>query len=111
MVMDEKEFQRRCDAALESLRRRLSEVGDEHGFEVEGGSGKLEVLFEEPEETKFVISPNAPVRQIWISALSTSFKLAWSDSAGAFVLEKTGETLMQLMGRILTEQLGSTVNV
>jgi iron donor protein CyaY len=111
MVMDEKEFQKRCDAALESLRRRLAEVGDVHGFEVEGGSGKLEVLFEEPEETKFVISPNAPVRQIWISALSTSFKLAWSDSAGAFVLEKTGETLMQLMGRILTEQLGSTVNV
>ena len=111
MLMDEKEFQKRCDAALEALRRRLAEVGDEHGFEVEGGSGKLEVLFEEPEETKFVISPNASVRQIWISALSTSFKLAWSDSAGAFVLEKTGETLMQLMGRILTEQLGSTVNV
>jgi iron donor protein CyaY len=94
-----------------SLLRRLAEVGDERGFEVEGGSGKLEVLFEEPEETKFVISPNTPVRQIWISALSTSFKLAWSESAGAFVLEKTGETLLQLMGRILTEQLGSTVNV
>ena len=78
---------------------------------MEGGSGKLEVLFEEPEETKFVISPNTPVRQIWISALSTSFKLAWSDAAGAFVLEKTGETLMQLMGRLLTEQLGSPVSV
>lgn len=109
--MDEHEFQKRCDTAFEELRRRLAQVGDEHGFEVEGGSGKLEVLFDEPEETKFVISPNTPVRQIWISALSTSFKLAWSDAANAFVLEKTGETLMQLMGRILTEQLGSTVKV
>jgi len=109
--MDEKDFQKRCDVAFEGLRRRLQEVGDVHGFEVEGGSGKLEVLFEEPEETKFVISPNTPVRQIWISALSTSFKLAWSDAAGAFVLEKTGETLMQLMGRLLTEQLGSPVSV
>jgi CyaY protein len=68
-------------------------------------------LFEEPEEAKFVISPNTPVRQIWISALSTSFKLAWSDAANAFVLEKTGETLTQLMGRLLTEQLGSPVSV
>ncbi len=109
--MDEKEFQKRCDAAFEELRRRLQEAGDTHGFEVEGGSGRLEVLFEDEDETKFVISPQTPVRQIWISALTTSFKLAWSDSAGAFVLEKTGETLMQLMGRILTEQLGSPVSV
>jgi CyaY protein len=109
--MDEQEFQRRCDAAFESLRSRLQEVGDERGFEVEGGSGKLEVLFEDAEETRFVISPNTPVRQIWISALTTSFKLSWSDAAGTFVLDKTGETLMQLMGRILTEQLGSPVTV
>ncbi|HWF13364.1 MAG TPA: iron donor protein CyaY [Candidatus Acidoferrales bacterium] len=109
--MDEKEFQKRCDIAFESLRRRLQEAGDAHGFEVEGGSGKLEILFEDDDETRFVISPNTPVRQIWISALTTSFKLSWSDAAGTFVLEKTGETLMQLMGRILTEQLGSPVSV
>ena len=111
LTMDEKEFRIRCDAAFETLRRRLEDLGDVHGFEVEGGSGKLEVLFEEPEVTRFVISPNTPVRQIWISALTTSFKLSWSDAAGDFVLEKTGETLMQLMGRILTEQLGSPVSV
>jgi CyaY protein len=111
MMMDEQEFQRKCDAAFESLRRRLQEVGDERGFEVEGGSGKLEVLFEDDDETRFVISPNTPVRQIWISALTTSFKLSWSDVKGTFVLDKTGETLMQLMGRILTEQLGSPVTV
>ena len=109
--MDEREFQKRCDTAFEVLRRRLADLGDIHGFEVEGGSGRLEVLFEEPEETKFVITPNAPVRQIWISALSTSFKLSWSDAAGAFIFEKTGETLMQLLGRILTERLGTPVSV
>jgi len=109
--MDEKEFQKQCDAAFETLRRRLEDAGDVHGFEVEGGSGKLEIQFEDADQTRFVISPQTPVRQIWISALTTSFKLAWSDSAGAFVLEKTGETLMQLMGRILTEQLGSPVSV
>ena len=88
--MDEQEFQKRCDAAFESLRRRLQEVGDERGFEVEGGSGKLEVLFEDADETRFVISPQTPVRQIWISALTTSFKLAWSDAAGHFRARKNG---------------------
>lgn len=109
--MDDQEFHRRCDAAFETLRRRLQDVGDAHGFEVEGGSGKLEVMFDDEDETRFVISPNAPVKQIWISALTTSFKLSWSDAAGTFVLDKTGETLTQLMGRILTEQLGSPVTV
>ncbi len=109
--MDEHEFQKKCEEAFESLRKRLLVLGDEHGFEVEGGSGKLEVLFEEPEETRFVISPNTPVRQVWISALTTSFKLSWSEQAQAFVLDKTGETLNALMGRILTQQLGSPVSV
>lgn len=109
--MEEREFQKRCEAAFEELRRRLLEVGDAHGFEVEGGSGKLELQFEDEEETRFVISPNAPVRQIWISALTTSFKLGWSETAGAFVLEKTGETLNQVMSRILSQQLGSSVTV
>lgn len=110
-MLDEHDFRKKCDEALQSLRQRLLEAGDEHGFEVEGQGEKLEVLFEEPEEVRFVISPNTPVRQIWISALSTSFKLGWSDEAQAFVLEKTGETLAQLMGRILTQQLGTAVTV
>lgn len=110
-MMDEHEFQKRCDTAFESLRKRLIELGDEHDFEVEGGSGKLEIEFEDEDGTRFVISPNTPVRQIWISALATSFKLGWSDSAQAFVLVKTGETLNQVMSRILTEKIGSAVQV
>ncbi len=109
--MDEPLFRKHFDAALDSLRRRLLELGDEHGFEVEGQGEKLELLFEEPVEARFVISPNAPVRQIWISALSTSFKLAWSDSAAAFVLEKTGETLPQVMSSILSRHLGVSITV
>ena len=110
-MMDEHEFQKKCDEAFEALSKRLSEAGDAHGFEVEGGSGKLEIEFDDADETRFVISPQTPVRQIWISALTTSFKLAWSDAANAFVLEKTGENLNQLMGRIISQQLGERVEV
>ncbi|MGH9705101.1 MAG: iron donor protein CyaY [Candidatus Acidiferrales bacterium] len=110
-MMEEREFQKKCDDAFETLRKRLLDLGDQHDFEVEGGSGKLEILFADDDETRFVISPNTPVRQIWISALTTSFKLGWSDTANAFVLEKTGETLTQIMSRILTQQLGARVAV
>jgi iron donor protein CyaY len=109
--MDEHDFRKKCDAALEALRRRLLELGDQLGFEVEGEGEKLEILFEEPEEVRFVVSPNIAARQIWISALSTSFKLGWSDAVNGFRMEKTGETLPVVMSRILSTQLGSPVSV
>ena len=110
-MLDEKDFQKKADAAFEELKRRLLRVGDEQGFDVEGESGKLEVIFEEPEEAKFVISPNTPVREIWISALSTSFKLGWSDAKNAFVHEKSGEDLFAVMSRVISQQLGTQVSV
>jgi iron donor protein CyaY len=110
-MLDEKDFQRKADAAFEDLKRRLLTLGDEHAFDVEGESGKLEVIFEEPEEAKFVVSPNTPVREIWISALSTSFKLGWSDSKNAFVSEKTGENLLEVMSRVVSQQLGQQVHL
>ena len=110
-MLEELDFQRKADAAFEQLKKRLLVLGDAHGFDVEGESGKLEVVFEEPEEVKFVISPNTPVREIWISALSTSFKLGWSASRNAFVLEKTGEDLFAVMSRVVSQQLGEQVTV
>lgn len=110
-MLSEHDFQKKADSAFEELKRRLLRLGDEHGFDVEGESGKLEVIFEEPEPAKFVVSPNTPIREIWISALSTSFKLAWSEPRNAFVHEKSGEDLFQVMSRVVSQQLGEQVTV
>jgi iron donor protein CyaY len=103
--MDEQEFRRHADQALESLKRSLMQAEESAEIEVEENAGALKVGFEEPPGT-FVISPNSPVRQIWISALSTSFKLDWSEAAGDFVLGKTGENMKALLSRLINQQLG-----
>lgn len=108
-MLSEHDFQKKADALFEELKKRLLRLGDEHGFDVEGESGKLEVIFEEPEPARFVVSPNTPIREIWVSALSTSFKLAWSDARNAFILDKTGEDLFGVMSRVISEQLGTKV--
>jgi iron donor protein CyaY len=108
-MLSEHDFQKKADALFEELKKRLLRLGDEHGFDVEGESGKLEVIFEEPEPAKFVVSPNTPIREIWVSALSTSFKLAWSDARNAFIHDKTGEDLFAVMSRVISEQLGTKV--
>lgn len=105
-MLDEITFRRRADSALESLKKSLILAESDADFEVEEQNGALNISFEEP-PSKFVLTPNTPVRQIWISALSTSFKLDWDDTAEAFVLPKTGEALKPLVARLIAEHLGS----
>lgn len=109
--MDEREFAGRAETAMEALRRRLLHLADENDFDVEGGAEKVEVTFDDPEGSRFIISRNSPARQIWISALGTSFKLGWSEAAGGFALDSSGETLAQVMSRILSRQMGTDVEV
>lgn len=103
--MDDHDFRKHADSALEALKRSLYDAEEDADFEVEDSAGALHISFDEP-PGKFVISPNAPVHQIWISALSKSFKLDWSEEQNDFVLIKTGEGFTQLVSRLINEQLG-----
>jgi iron donor protein CyaY len=97
-TLSEQEFRVRSDEALERARRALLPLADEEGFEVELQNGVLNVVFEEPADARFVVSPNAPVRQIWVSAMAKSYKLSWTEDASTFALN--GETLPQLLERL-----------
>lgn len=101
--LTEQTFRVAADDALDALRRALGPLADEADFEVELQNGVLQVVFEDPKPGKFVISPNAPVRQIWVSALSRSFKLSWDATAGTFALE--GESLPALLDRLVRQFL------
>jgi CyaY protein len=103
-MIDETTFRHESDKALEALKQALIDAEEEGGFEAEEKNGVLNVLFEDG-AAKFVFTPNTPVRQVWISALSTSFKLEWNEAAHAFTLPKTGEDLRTLTERLLREQL------
>ena len=97
-ALSEQEFRVKSDAALESARRALLPLADSAGFEIELQNGVLNLVFEEPTDAKFVVSPNAPVRQIWVSALARSYKLSWAPDLDGFALN--GETLPKLLERL-----------
>jgi CyaY protein len=105
-MLDEVTFRRHADAAIESLKKSLIEAEEDGDFEAEEQGGVLHIIFDDP-PAKFVITPNTPVRQIWISALSTSFKLDWSEEANDFVLPKDGTKLKPLVARLINEHLGT----
>ena len=108
--MDEQEFKKRADESLHALYRKLAAASDEAEFDVDFNAGALAIEFEEP-PGKFVISPNSPVSQIWVSAHSKSFKLDWDPARGAFVLPGTGQSLAELIGSAIGQQLGEKVTL
>ena len=108
--MDDQEFKNRAEQSLQALYRRLTAASDEADFEADFNSGALAVEFEDP-PGKFVISPNAPVHQIWVSAHSKSYKLDWDGTAQDFVLQPSGQTLTELIQDAITKQLGAEVSL
>ena len=107
--MDDQEFKKLADDALHSLYKRLAAASDDAEFEVDFNAGALAIEFERP-PGKFVISPNSPVRQIWVSAHSKSYKLDWDAVENAFVLAG-GQTLTELIQEAITKQLGEEVSL
>ncbi len=108
--MDEQEFRTQADAALHSLYKKLSAASEQYEFEPDFNAGALGIEFDEP-KAKFVISPNTPVRQIWVSAHSKSFKLDWNPAKQAFVLADTKQTLDELIGSAIAQQVGEEVTL
>jgi CyaY protein len=109
-MMDDQTFQRRAEEALTDLDRVLNDAGEDGGFESDFNAGALTVSFDEP-PGRFVVSPNSPVRQIWVSANVKSYKLDWNEGRGAFVLGATGQTLRELLGQAIGEHLGEPVEL
>ncbi len=107
--MDDQEFRLKADASLTRLYNALAAASDNYEFETDFG-GALTVEFEDP-PAKFVVSPNAPVRQIWVSAHTRSFKLDWNAEKGDFVLGETGQTLKELIAGAVSKQLNEDVKL
>jgi iron donor protein CyaY len=102
--MNDQEFRSHVEPAMDSLKRSLMAAEDSADIEVEDQAGALHISFDDG--SRFVISPNAPARQIWVSALATSFKLDWSEAAQDWVLSKSNERLKELIARLINQQLG-----
>lgn len=105
--MNEQEFKTEADRSLTLLYKKLSN-SESSAFEADFNAGALTIEFEDP-PAKFVVSPNSPVHQIWVSAQAKSFKLDWDPQRREFVLPGTGESLTELIQNAISRQTGEEV--
>ena len=97
--MDDQTFQKRAEKALQEL----FDVLNARDLEADFVAGALTIEFED-QRTRFVVSPNSPVRQIWLSANVKSFKLDWNEERGEFRLG--GKNLNEVVVEQISTLLG-----
>ena len=106
--MSDQDFQVQCDQTLGDLYKALGEASNDYDFDPDMEQGALTISFEKP-PARFVVSPQAPVQQVWVSANSRSFKFGWNGTA--FVLADSGETLKDMISRAISGRLGKSVKL
>jgi frataxin-like iron-binding protein CyaY len=104
------------DKYFADARKRLTELEDsllgldeELGVDCELVDTKMSVNIARPKAT-WVISTNSGAKQIWIAALTKSWKLD-EDGKGGFVLRETGQSLKDVVSQCLSTQLGKKVSL
>jgi iron donor protein CyaY len=104
------------DKYFADARRRLAELEDallaldeELGIDCELVDTKMTVSIVKP-RAQWVISTNSGARQIWIAALTKSWKLD-EDGHGGFVLKETGQSLKQVIEYCLGQHFGKKVEL
>ena len=106
--MDDQQFRDLADRALTDLHQRLAAASDQCPFDADFNSGALSIEFEDT-PARFVVSPNSPVRQIWVSAHLKSHKLDWDPAKNAFAAN--GQTLVDLIAEAIGKELDEDVKL
>jgi frataxin-like iron-binding protein CyaY len=106
---DEHDFRITAAAVLDTLKRHLVERAehdraghDRSAFEVREHEDTLSIVFVDSGD-RFLIAPHAPTRQMHVAAPSAAFQLDWDSRTEQFILPRTGENLIPLVDRLLTE--------
>lgn len=103
-------FTQHYDASITDLETRLSNAIDEGTeFDFEKNGDVLTIEFEDGE--RFIISPNSPVNQLWVSANYSGSRFNWSDEENDWIHEKQGDPLFLFLDKELSKKLGKPVSI
>ena len=104
--MNDAEFDRLTNAALQEIERRLEACGADLDFELKEG-GVLEVEF--ADGSKVIVNRHGAAREIWVAARSGGFHFRW-DGAGWRDTRDGGE-LFAALSRVASEQADEPVRL
>jgi iron donor protein CyaY len=98
-------FSQHYDSTIRNLEEKLSDLIDTGAaFDMERKGDVLDIEFEDGE--KIVITPQAPLEQLWVSADYAGHRFIWNDG---WKNEKDGASIEEFLNTILLRRLGKTL--
>lgn len=102
--MNESEFNALAEATLLSIEQQVEDADTELDFEM--SSGILTLTAENG--SKIIINRQVATQEIWVAARSGGYHLGRKDDV--WFCQITGETLQQLLTRVVVEQGGEKIS-
>ena len=120
LLMDESDFHKRVDTILAIVESAMDNTESDIDAELNGGV--LSLTFENG--SKIIINRQTPNREIWVAAKSGGFHFHHDENRASVAPEacsppqkltawrntRTGESLADLLTRVVTDQAGEVVN-
>src|SRR2546421_12730732 len=104
--MDEREFAKRADEALERIEAALEATGVEADVELKEG-GVLEIEFEDG--SRMVINRHGAARELWVAARAGGFHFRWDGTAWRDTRE--GAELFAALAKLASAPSGRRVRL
>ena len=104
--MDENEFGRRADEALERIEAALEQSGVDADVERKDG-GVLELEY--ADGSRMIVNRHGAAREIWVAARSGGFHFRWDCTAWRDTRE--GTELFTALSRLVSAQSGQPVRL
>ena len=99
--MNDAEFDRLANAALQEIERRLEASGADLDFELKEG-GIVEIEF--ADGSKVIVNRHGAAREIWVAARSGGFHYRWDGAAWRDT--RSGTELFSALSELVSLQLG-----
>src|SRR5881394_405349 len=104
--MDEREFTKHADHALERIEAALEACGVDADIERKEG-GVLEIEYHDG--SRMIVNRHGAAREIWVAAPSGGFHFRWDGTAWRDTRE--GTELFAALSRLVSAQSGQTVRL
>src|SRR5207237_10841788 len=104
--MDEREFAKRADEALERIEAALEATGVDADVERKEG-GVLEIEFEDG--SRMVINRHGAARELWVAAREGGFHFRWDGTAWRDT--RAGTELFAALSKLVSAQSGQSVRL
>jgi CyaY protein len=108
-LMEEKRYRQLVDEAFARIDAAFADV-DPDVAESTVSQGTLTIVF--PGNRRFIVSPQTPVRQIWVAFKDRAWHLDYEAATGRWIDDRgQGIELYALVARVTADATGVTVKV